>query len=92
MKNLASNLITNSNYIELYDFLELVVVLKTSRLLYAVKFIKTINRLKIAITFAQDTDLEPSRQWINTVIEKLGLSLETPQSIEDKRWESCSNN
>ena len=92
MKSLASNLITNSNYIELYDFLELVVVLKTSRLLYAVKFIKTINRLKIAITFAQDTDLEPSRQWINTVIEKLGLSLETPQSIEDKRWESCSNN
>ena len=41
---------------------------------------------KIAMTFADDTDLEPSRQWTNTVVDKLDINLDTPQTIEYKRW------
>ena len=38
------------------------------------------------MTFADDTDLEPSRQWTNTVVDKLDINLDTPQTIEYKRW------
>ena len=81
-----------SNFIELHEFLELVTSLKTSRILMASQFLRFIHCHKIATTFSDDFDLEPSRQWINTVIEKLDLSLESTQTIDEARWDSCSKN
>ena len=93
LKTIAQEKIHNgSNFIELDEFLDIVIEIKTTRLILASKFLKFINCKKISSTFSNDTDLEPTRQWINLVLEKLGLTLETPQEIEEHRWENCSKN
>ena len=81
---------SGTNYIELDEFLEMALELKTSRLLLASKFLKFINCAKFASLLNADEELEPSRQWINNAAAKLELSLDYPTSIEEERFSAGS--
>ena len=91
LKNSALERCRNgTNYLELSEFLELALEIKTARLLSAAKFLRTINCPKIASLLSAEEELEPSRVWINTTAEQLGFTLETPQDIEANRLDASS--
>ena len=77
---------SGSNYIELEDFLDIALELKVNRLMQASKFLKYIGSEKLAGHLVADEELEPSRQWINTTAEKIGLVLEVPAEIQEERF------
>ena len=79
-----------TNYIEFEEFLELALELKVSRLLYASKFLQSINCQKFSTHLNAEEELEPSRQWINNTVSKLGLSLEFPSSMAEERFDASS--
>ena len=81
---------SGTHFIEQDDFIEMAMRLKTIRILNAVRFLKTINCIKLASFLGEATELEPSRQWIQVYLQKLDLEFISPKNIEATRIESAS--
>ena len=81
---------SDTNYIELSDFLEIVMDVKATRVLLAAKFLHSINCHALAENLDQDDELEPTRPYINKIIEVLDLVLETPTGISRESYNDSS--
>ena len=83
---------SGTNFIEIDDFLEIASEIKVSRLIAGNHFLKFINSQKFAECFHGEEEVEPSRQWINSTIKEIGLSLEYPAALEEERFHASSKN
>ena len=82
--------VTGTNYIEQNDFIDLATSLKTERILKAARFLRTINCPKFAEFLADATELDPSRQWMQSSAEELGLEFVAPKHVEETRVDAAS--
>ena len=91
LKELATQLCTNDEgCLDPYEFLDMARDIKITRINKASQFLircKCTNLLKNIVV---DETLEPSRAWINSILEELELSLEKPVYIDSIRIDSAS--
>ena len=77
-------------YINICDFMDMALELKTTRIINAHRFLVHIGSTKLAFELTEDDDLEPSRQWVTTTVKEMGLVLETPEDLEEARFNAAS--
>ena len=64
---------------------------KTERYISAAKFLREIKCDKLAAKLEDEDIIQPSRTWINGIIEKIDASLQYPTLVDGKRFLACSN-
>lgn len=72
------------------DFLEKARELREKRLAKAIQFLMLCHCPKIAESIVYYENTEPSRSWINEVVEKLSIRLQKPIYIDVDRRDACS--
>ena len=72
------------------DFLEKARELRENRLKNAIEFLNKCRCPRIAESIVFMEDIEPSRSWINEVVEKLNIHLQKPIYIDSDRRDACS--
>ena len=81
---------TDDGNVYVLDFLEKAREIRERRLASAVQFSLLCHCPKIASSIAYYEDTEPTRSWINEIIEKLSIKLQKPIYIDTDRREASS--
>ena len=91
LKELAILNCNNSDgSIDPHEFLDIAREIKVSRISKAIIFLLKCNCSKIAETLSSEDEIEPSRSWINSVLEDVQLQFKKPVYVDSERADACS--